>query len=196
MTTVHLSRDERIETILQAASEIVMESGVEAATITSIANRSGVSRQWLYDFFPDVTAIFRALYDEVQEKYFHMDNSVEPKNFDFADYVKAQSAVYLTMPVSFAMVASYALNGGARGSSSGAQLRELMIDSFDEAWVQPLIAVGYTREEVFGSIVTITNTAIGLNIAINDGLTTYDVAVRRLNGVIDSLMGAASTPWA
>ena len=47
MTTIHLTRDERISTILQAASEIVVESGVEAATITAIANRSGVSRQWL-----------------------------------------------------------------------------------------------------------------------------------------------------
>ena len=194
MTTVHLTRDERIGTILQAASEIVIESGVDAATITSIANRSGVSRQWLYDFFPDVNAIFTALYDEVQEKYFHVDDVVAPKNLGFADYVKAQSDVYLTMPTAFAMVTSYAFNGGARNSTSGGALRRMMIASFEEAWVDPLVAVGYSRADVFGSILTITNAAIGLNIAIAEGLTTFAVAQNRLHAIIDAIIGSSSKP--
>jgi AcrR family transcriptional regulator len=194
MTTIHLSRDERVSTILQAASEIVMESGVEAATITAIANRSGVSRQWLYDFFPDVNAIFAALYDEVERKYFHTDNVVKPKTESFSNYVKRQSSVYLTMPVAFAMVTSYALNGGARNSESGAALRAMMIGTWEKSWVDPLVEAGFGRSEVFGSILTITNAAVGLNIAINEGLTTHEVAERRLHAIIDAIMGSASDP--
>ncbi len=194
MTTLHLSRDERVTSILQAASEIVMESGVEAATITAIATRSGVSRQWLYDFFPDVNAIFSALYDEVQRKYFANADIPAPKTAFFGDYVKQQSSIYLTMPVAFAMVTSYALNGGSRNSSSGAALRAMMIQSFETDWVDPLVAVGFGRAEVFGTILTITNAAVGLNIAINEGLTTHDVAERRLHAIIDAMMGTASEP--
>jgi AcrR family transcriptional regulator len=194
VTTLHLSRDERVSSILHAASEIVMESGVEAATITAIATRSGVSRQWLYDFFPDVNAIFGALYDEVQSKYFSSPEVPLPKTSNFGDFVKQQSSIYLTMPVAYAMVTSYALNGGSRSSSSGSALRAMMLKSFETDWVDPLVAVGFARAEVFGTILTITNAAVGLNIAINEGLTTYEVAEHRLHAIIDAMMGTASTP--
>ncbi len=194
MTTIHLSRDERIGTILQATSEIVMESGVEAATITSIATRSGVSRQWLYDFFPDVNAIFAALYDEVQRKYFATNPVALPRTADFSEYVKRQSSVYLTMPVAYAMVTSYALNGGSRSSSSAAALREMMLQTFETDWVAPLVEAGFGRDAVLGSILTVTNAAVGLNIAINEGLTSYEVAERRLHAIVDAIMGTASDP--
>ena len=117
-----------------------------------------------------------------------------PKNLDFAEYVKRQSTIYLTMPAAFAMVTSYALNGGARTSSSGAALRAMIIRTFEEAWVEPLIAVGYAREDVFGSIMTVTNAAVGLNIAVAEGLTTFAIAEHRLHRVIDAIIGTSSTP--
>ena len=194
MTTIHLSRDERMSTILRAATEIVMESGIESATITSIANRSGVSRQWLYEFYPDVESILAAMYEEAQREFFQREGRPQPRTTNFIDAVKSETCVFLRMPVAFAMVVSYALNGGARNSIRGATLRKLILDSYESGWVEPLLAAGFSREEIYGSIMTLTNAAVGLNIAVSEGFTTLEIAERRLIGVVDSLIGSASQP--
>ena len=190
MTTIHLSRDERLSSILKAASEIIMESGIEATTVTAIATRSGVSRQWLYDFFPDVEAILRALFAEAQREFFVDDPLLLPGDEDFVEFVRRGSLAWLQMPVAFAMLTSHALNGGSRHNSSGSTLRSFILESFERSWVDPLVAFGFKREVLYGSIMTILSTAIGLNIAVAEGLTTYEVAEARLCTVIEAIIAS------
>jgi AcrR family transcriptional regulator len=188
MTTIHLSRDERLTSILRAASEIIMESGIESTTITAIATRSGVSRQWLYDFFPDVEAILRALYVEAQRQYFTDDVMVLPGSEGYREFVQRGSLEWLRMPVAFAMLTSYALNGGSRNTTSGLTLRAFILETFERRWIDPLTAFGYGREALYGSIMTIINAAVGLNVAVAEGLTTMEVAERRLGTIIDAIL--------
>jgi len=51
----------RVESFLDTAAEIVAEVGYEAMTMTAIAERSGASIGALYRYFPDKTAVARAL---------------------------------------------------------------------------------------------------------------------------------------
>ncbi len=190
MTTIHLSRDERLSSILKAASDIIMESGIEATTITAIATRSGVSRQWLYDFFPDAESILRALYMEAQREFFIDDPLMLPGEEDFVAFVVRGSMAWLHMPVAFARLTMYALNGGTRNSTGGTSLRSFILENFERSWIDPLVAFGYGRAVLYGSIMTIINTAVGLNIAVADGLTTYEVAEHRLSTVIEALIAA------
>lgn len=188
MTTLHLARDERLESILRAAHDIIMERGVEAATITAIANRSGVSRQWLYDFFPDVDAILAALYEEAQRLYFPDDSPVEPSHPDFVSYVQARAAKFLQMPVAFARVSLHALNSGVRRDSEQDSLRRMILETYERLWIDAMLPFGYAREVVYGSVMTILNAALGLNIAVAEGLTTLEIAQRRLNSVIEAIV--------
>jgi AcrR family transcriptional regulator len=188
MTTIHLSRDERLTSILKAASDIIMESGIEATTVTAVATRSGVSRQWLYDFFPDVEGILRALYVEAQDQYFNHEPLHLPGDADFTAYVKRNALAWLQMPVPFAMLTSYALNGGSRHATSSSTLRSFILEHFERSYVDPLVAFGYARAVLYGSIMTIINTALGLNVAVAEGLTTYEVAEQRLFTVIDAIL--------
>lgn len=187
MTTIHLSRDERLTSILKAAAEIIMESGIESTTITAIATRSGVSRQWLYDFFPDVEAILQALYVEAQEQYFSHEPLRLPGDADFVEFVKRGALCWLRMPVPFAILTCYALNGGTRSSATSSTLRSFILEHFERSWIDPLVAFGYARAVLYGSVMTIINTALGLNIAVSEGLTTYEVAEQRLFTVIEAL---------
>ncbi len=51
----------RVESLLEAAAEIVAEVGYETMTMTAIAERSGASIGALYRYFPDKMAVARAL---------------------------------------------------------------------------------------------------------------------------------------
>jgi AcrR family transcriptional regulator len=183
-----------MSSILHAATDVVMEKGIEAATITAIANRSGVSRQWLYDFFPDVDSILAALYEETQREYFTGPRFDPSTATTFAEYVEKESLAFLDMPVAFAIVTSYALNGGTSKSSSGSALRDLILDSYEQAWVTPLVKIGFTREQVYASIVAITNCIVGLSIAIHEGLTSRDIAEQRVIAVVRAIVGDTEFP--
>jgi AcrR family transcriptional regulator len=165
-----------------------MDQGIDAVTIKSVAQRAGVSRQWLYEFFPDLDAILTALYQESIVKIFSQESDGEPQAWDFGTYMKQRSQLILDMAPAYAIVTSFALNGGAHRGSSGAKLRELIISRLERAWVQPLEARGFSRAEVLGSILTVTNAALGLNIAVHEGLTTYSVAQRRLVAVVGAIV--------
>jgi len=183
-----------MSSILQAAMDVVMEKGIEAATVTAIANRSGVSRQWLYDFFPDVDSILAALYEETQREYFAAPRAQRPPASNFADFVEQETLIWLELPVAFCIVTSYALNGGTANANSGSTLRNLILGSFDDVWVAPLVKAGYTSEEVYASIITITNCVVGLAIAVHEGLTTKEHARARVSSVVHAVVGEAPMP--
>jgi AcrR family transcriptional regulator len=52
---------QRVETLLDAAAEVIADVGVEAATMNEIARRAGAAKGSLYQFFPDKDAIVAAL---------------------------------------------------------------------------------------------------------------------------------------
>src|SRR3954470_23222076 len=49
------------EAILDAARDVVVETGVRRATLSEISRRAGVSRMTVYRRSPDVTAVLREL---------------------------------------------------------------------------------------------------------------------------------------
>ncbi len=51
----------RVESILDAASDVIAEVGMEAATMQAIAERAGASMGSLYHFFPNKDALVAAL---------------------------------------------------------------------------------------------------------------------------------------
>jgi AcrR family transcriptional regulator len=56
---------ERVERMLAAASSLIAERGSDALKMGEIAERSGVSIGSLYQFFPDKSAIIRALAEQI-----------------------------------------------------------------------------------------------------------------------------------
>ena len=160
----------------------------------AIANESGVSRQWMYEFFPDVESILHALFVEVQTNYFETLEAAEPRTPDFQTSIAERVSRFLDMPVTFAMLTSYALNGGAHQGSAGSQLRTLIWDTFEATWIEPLVVAGFVREGVVASLLTLTNAAIGLNIAVAEGLTTRAIAEQRLLELVQAIIGLSATP--
>ena len=63
---------QRVEALLDAAAAIFMERGMEAATMTEIAERAGASIGSLYQFFPSKLLLAEALRERFVEKALSM----------------------------------------------------------------------------------------------------------------------------
>src|ERR1700685_1771541 len=82
----------RLAGILDAAAEIFVEVGYEAATVTAIAERSGSSIGALYNYFPDKPSIAYTLVNQyAQEVEAHwrplMEQAETLTHAEFADRV-------------------------------------------------------------------------------------------------------------
>jgi AcrR family transcriptional regulator len=54
-------RSRTVHSILGAAMQIVMEEGVAGLSMSALAQRAGMSRQTIYNYFPDVEAVLTGL---------------------------------------------------------------------------------------------------------------------------------------
>ena len=70
MTEVTSGTDGVRERILDAATECLIESGIDARLHATIAERAGVSRPTVYKYVGDQTAILRAVLDREVERFF------------------------------------------------------------------------------------------------------------------------------
>lgn len=64
-TRTRLAPDARRTQLLEVASALLFEKGVEAVRIPEVADRAGVTRPVVYRFFPSRQAIFIALLEEL-----------------------------------------------------------------------------------------------------------------------------------
>jgi len=88
-TPVQARSIERVERILDAASELLAEGGYDAVKTNLIAKRAGVSIGSVYQFFPNRFAIFNALADRYRERISatlstHLTLAPEAKNWERA----------------------------------------------------------------------------------------------------------------
>jgi AcrR family transcriptional regulator len=190
---VHRRYDDRLQTLLDVTLRILEERALGEITMKMIADEAGISRAWLYKFFPDLASLYAELFSRVQPVYFHSRENPPPIGRGLADYMAARSDVYLDLPVGCAMLATYALNGGRHTSASLVSLRDRFLDTINDVWVEPIVALGNDREDVYAAVLTLTNTILGLVIAVGQGLTTREAARACLTvtsgAVVGSLVG-------
>ena len=55
--------------IVQAASRLISRDGLHGLTMVAVAQEAGVSRQLVYDHFPDLPTLFRAAFAEQVRQY-------------------------------------------------------------------------------------------------------------------------------
>jgi AcrR family transcriptional regulator len=186
----HLSREARLERLLMAASDLVTESGINSVTMTAIAERSGVSRQWLHEFFPDVESIYIALYWQYRNDYISDEPATIRSLADLEKLTCTECVALLDLPVASAIILSHALtNFGSESSNSGRpSLREVLMGNLEVRYVQPLVALGYDRDEIIATVLTIVNMSLGLIIAARNGRLEREATAQRMIDVVKAVI--------
>jgi AcrR family transcriptional regulator len=65
----YLPAGERRSLIVEAASRLISREGLNGLTMVAVAKEAGVSRQLVYDHFPDLPTLFAATFAEQSRQY-------------------------------------------------------------------------------------------------------------------------------
>jgi len=76
--TIETHRQEVREAILDAAAALVTEHGLRSATMSQIAERTGIGRATLYKYFPDIEAILLAWHE--RQIIGHLEHLADVRN--------------------------------------------------------------------------------------------------------------------
>ncbi len=184
----HFSYEVRLESLLTTTSELLCEVGPNAVTLTAVAARANVSRQWLWEFFPDLDSLYAELSNRLRIEHLDLVVDAPSDMASLSDYFTAESWALVQMPTSAAMLGSYALNSHGSTSLTQSKLVAAFYDYVNARWINPMTAEGFTRDDAWASTSLILNVAFGFSIGLENGSTTADVARRRLAKVIDSAL--------
>jgi AcrR family transcriptional regulator len=184
----HFSYEVRLESLLTATSELLSEVGPNAVTLTAVAARATVSRQWLWEFFPDLDSLYAELFYRLRVEYLDMIVESPETSASLDQYFRAESWALVRMPTAAAMLGSYALNSHGSGSLTQSKLVASFYDYVNVRWIEPMMDAGFSRDDAWASTSLILNVAFGFSIGLETGATTAEVAQRRLARVIDSAL--------
>lgn len=82
--------------LLDAALQVFAESGYGSATVEKIAAQAGASKVTLYTYFPDGReALFRELYEEINNEFIEKASAIYAGDGDFASRVAALTEALL-----------------------------------------------------------------------------------------------------
>ncbi len=190
MGTKRFAREERVRKVEHSTLEIIAEHGVDEVTLTAIAGRSGVSRQWLYQLFPSLNLLYMDLYQTMRNEYFHVTEPLPTSLDAHGAYVKKIYEIYFDAPVGISMIGSLALNGRSGEDRSGDTLHSLYLRTFTLRYVDPMVMVGYPRDDVFAGMLAMQTAAYSLAIAVDCGSVDRVAALRMVHQAVDAGMSA------
>ncbi len=193
MSKRYLPTAERGTAIIDAACALIEERGIAAVTYTAIAQRANVTRQWMYEFFPDVESILIAIYSR-WERQFMNDALVSCEEYvSHEQHLKSVAESWLTMPVASAMVGVYALYCNTDDDSTAARVHRQLVQNLEVGWTQTLVAAGMDVEHARAAVMGVNATAYAQRVAIHSGLVTTDAARWYLHAVIDGLTSVVAS---
>ena len=193
-TIVRRPADERRQQILDVTCELICLNGAHGVTLSAIAERIGVSRQWLYTVYSDLDDIYLAIYAEARQRFLIEPVTVPRDADELGELIKGHCREYLDIPPACAVLSLSALHGGRRRTKLERGLRDAIYANVRRTWVDPLVAVGYDEGEVMDTVIAFASIMFGLVVNVHRGLTTPEFAYQRLIRVVDGLIGSWSPP--
>lgn len=155
--------------ILTAAADEIVESGIEALSLHAVADRAGVSKRTLYNYFDSRETLFAELNRWTRELTLEMGGVLEPPGLDTIDSVvatlwqtwKAQGNLQHA-----GLLIDAATNGS--GISEGRQRRhDVFVTAVEE--LRPELDP-HQHDELASLIHTLTSTPVYKRLAVEDGI--------------------------
>jgi AcrR family transcriptional regulator len=186
MTQVRTA-DDRRDHVIDAASDLLESRSIQDISMSSVAEAAGMSRVWIYRFFPDLASIFFEVYARSPMGMASATPAPPEQITALRSFMINRIDDYLDVRPACAIVGAYSLNCVRSTDSELASLADRVFSDLREAWVQPLVSLGNDSHDVWSKIVVFLNVHYGLVISVHRGLVSREAASRRLEEVIHAL---------
>jgi AcrR family transcriptional regulator len=188
-----ISKSQRRDQIIESAESIIEEIGIADCTMSAIADRAGITRAWLYKFFPDVESVLVAVWMSWQLPGALGTEVMSPVGeFAVLSHMRSCIDLWLRMPLGAAMIGNYGLISTVGDSTIGSRLNNLMWEDWEQRWVGPLERGGIPREVAIGVVVTVHASAVGVLLAMHQGRLHREAARAVLSQIVD---GVTDPSW-
>jgi AcrR family transcriptional regulator len=190
--TIHKSYEARVDSVVQAACALIEAEPLESITMAKVATAAGISRAWLYQFFPDLASVYLEIYNRTSCGIFDTPHTVPTELSDVRGHLRAKCDLYLGMRPACAVLGSYVLNSVATPDTELANLRRKAVDDFEHTWINPLVAAGNAPEDVWASVLMLLGSIFALVTSLHNGRTSIEAARTRLLATIDMLVDSTN----
>ncbi len=185
MTHSRLHEDHRYRLLMEVISETLETKGVRGFTISSVAHASGLSRQWVYHFFPDINCVYGALYARATADYF-VSGAPAPRDPGmWSEWLVERMSPLLDMRAADAIACNFILNEPSDQNAGVAELRDRMLNEFTAAWSGPCMHSDLSVARRNAIMTTWLSAVFGLSLALSRGSTDRECAQYVLTSLVN-----------
>ena len=187
---LYLGKDDRRKQLLQAASALVEKHGWSVLSMSALAESTGVSRQLIYQHFPNLEALLSAtswaIFVDTMEGT--RDAIMQHPN-DLKAAIMAAELVTLDMPVGRSDALWQLVAGMDLGMPELESIRTGIRDVIIGLWVPPVAKLKGLDEENAKSLVWMMIMAFwATRNMIRDNVVSREVGLKQFHNVIEALL--------
>ena len=186
----YLGKDERRRLLLSVASELVEQHGWAVLNMSAVADHAGVSRQLVYQHFPNLESLLGATAQTVfEETMENTQQAILKHPDDLKKAIRAAELVSLDLPQGRGD-ALWQLIAGVNSSSPELEfIRQGIRDVILGLWVPPVMKARRIKESSARSLVWMVVMSFwGVRQLIRDGLVSKKQGIQAFDKVLDAVL--------
>lgn len=187
---LYLGKDDRRKQLLQAASSLVEQHGWSVLSMSALAESTGVSRQLIYQHFPNLEALLSAtswaIFVDTMEG---TRDAIMKHPTDLKAAIMAAELVTLDMPVGQGDALWQLVAGMDLGMPELESIRTGIRDVIINLWVPPIMKLKGLDEENAKSLVWMVIMAFwATRNMIRDRVVSREVGLKQFHDLIEAVL--------
>ena len=182
-----MTRSDRIDSILDAAMEIVFANGLASLTLQQIADRSGISRQSLFGYFRSTGDVLNALFERTYRQIVIDPYPDELDYLGILDGLRKRVSVLFTAPAPIVAVVAAAFHGGQ--FTEQGSIRNKLLERLELNWIQPIVRSGLPSDIATSGVYAVVGAAMLFRDLIDRGIIDVELADVQIRRIAEELLG-------
>ena len=177
--------------IVQAASRLIARDGLNGLTMVAVAKEAGVSRQLVYDHFPDLPTLFQAAFAEQARQYARgLDDVLALGARDVATMARQLLEHVLALGPDTLRVVRALIGGAVPSELAG--VRERFRATIADRWSPWFRGLGFDDESSDALVWVMTAAYLSVAESVGDGEIGADRAATMMAMLADGIVNATS----
>jgi AcrR family transcriptional regulator len=184
-----MDSDQRHDQIVESARLIIEDVGVLGCSMTAVADRSGISRVWLYKHFSEIESILIDVWLSWQIPQLRDAQRIgSQRDVLLQENLLSRLDTWLDMPLGAAIVGNFALIGTEGGAVNSSRLNDMMWEDWQDRWIGPMAAGGIARDVAVRTVTVVHSSVVAVVLAMRQSRLQREGAKAVLSQVIKGVV--------